>query len=373
MAWADPIAATGNDWQDLSVVNDLIEALNERREAVGFSAHAAAVAGDDAQDHTFWADLQSAVIGTCIRFTNPDTMDVTPGSIPANFTDAIDWGGTTFTKATLFTAAGITTDWTRKRPREIADTADAGTNGWRAFHTGDAMRLYDRVGGAWVLSSDQQTSPDTIEPTPGPCQAGDYIGPWIMNEMQDALQVVDVTIYGWQGLSALVFANTVTEDDDEQGGDSDGWHATTALAEAAADADWDTGTPFWSLTGLGKLSVIDVRGNGDRRASAHAIRRTYSPTLQSGTYSYTQDAELVATVEAVGFFGSTFEDFDLTLVEDDVNLIDSGSFDDGDEMVLGGSTAQPDWESDADGVEGWGWTVSGNKISIVNKYTWEHP
>lgn len=121
----------------------------------------------------------------------------------------------------------------RKFPREIYSLAESGVGGWRArftnrrttpapyifharrWHSSEvthrsyggyvdtpedqaslSTKLFDYVGSGWVLSSDQKSDPDIVE-THGLIHAGDYIGPWILNDLRDAINNL-VWTYGSQ-------------------------------------------------------------------------------------------------------------------------------------------------------------------------------
>ncbi len=113
--------------------------------------------------------------------------------------------------------------WTRKYPKEIYKVQSDGTNGERAIfaayngsyfyagnneyippsfvsstyasglvHTPEAERTYaglyfDYINGSgWIISEDQNTPMDIIT-TSGVIRPGDYAGPWILNDLQKAI------------------------------------------------------------------------------------------------------------------------------------------------------------------------------------------
>ena len=378
MTWTDPLLTEGDSWHGVGFLNDIVRAINERREAGGAgSAITGVVEGDIVQGVSFLAGLQLAAITVLQAFQDPDTMDVTPGAIPANFTDVSDWAGTRYTAQTAMDAAGLSDGFTRKRPREIEDLDDDGEDGQVARFVGPSADslIYTHDGDDWTLASDQSLKPDVIDADsdfPRYIEAGDYIGPWIFNELQDLLQVASVVVYGSFGL--LSVADVTDATDTLREASSGGRHTTAALAKAATDADWPGGESTGFSVTPAKFSSIDFHFTAGYRAWAFARDRCYSNTRQTGDYSYTQTAEIVALPLAYGSFGSTYEDFGQGMVEDDLFLFDSGDFNDGDELVVGGSTSQPTWEDDSDGVEGWGWTVGTDlqyRPTIVTVFTWE--
>jgi hypothetical protein len=382
MTWADPIADNSTAWSGIGFLNQLVRALDERREAVGLAPSGLEVEeGDDVQAVSFIRGLQQAALDVLERFQDPDTMDVTPGSIPANFAADTDWSGDQYTEQTAMDAAGLSDGFTRKRPREIEALDDAGANGQVARYIGEDddgdFKIYTHDGSSWSLASDQTLQPDTIEVDsafPRLFQAGDYIGPWIWIELQDLLQVARVVVYGHG--SPAGFSGDYTESDQVQEGSTAGsTYPSSAAAITAAEADWDDGTPIGSSNRPAKFSALDFTGaTSSWRAWLYARRRTYTQAHPSGDFDYTQTAEIVSKPLAYGHFNATFEDFDRTMVEGQYHRFDSGDFNDGDELVIGGDTSQPTWEDDSDGNEGWGWT-SGTaqefRVTIVNVFTWE--
>jgi hypothetical protein len=53
--------------------------------------------------------------------------------------------------------------------------------------------LYEYDGSGWVRSDDQDSPPDLVTAA-GQARAGDYMGPWIWNELKAALQLLHVTV-----------------------------------------------------------------------------------------------------------------------------------------------------------------------------------
>jgi len=93
--------------------------------------------------------------------------------------------------------------------------------------------VYEHDGSGWALAEDQDAGPDLIT-TYGHAQAGDYVGPWIWNELQAAiclLHVIKANSSSWGGLAAL-----------KQAGVSE-WHDTWEEAKTDGLANWIGGDP----------------------------------------------------------------------------------------------------------------------------------
>jgi hypothetical protein len=97
--------------------------------------------------------------------------------------------------------------------------------------TGDTYE-YGEAG--WVRAQDQTAPPDT-ETTYGQAEAGDFVGPWLWNELQAALKLLHLSksnTSGWGGNSTEKWAG------------GSGWQSTQDLAHAAALAAW-AAAPLW--------------------------------------------------------------------------------------------------------------------------------
>ena len=232
------------EWSSVDRINEIIRAINERSLVVNWSDGGLLdpiEVGEDLQDPVFWSGLQSrahfflSVSLDPIEQLQSQTvmpLDTTPTSNGAYHLAGLDRHG-----------------WTRRYPRTLSrafngdlvglgrddgpptlgvaveestatgirrfvgaltpfgfgsDTLDEGEpplifwdrvfsgaptwplEGWRARLEPDNV-FYDRVGGEWVVSDDQQSPPDLIESF-GQMRANDYVGPWIVEELEAVLR-----------------------------------------------------------------------------------------------------------------------------------------------------------------------------------------
>lgn len=199
MAWTDMPLTAGDGWSAVAFFNQFFNAVRERVDVAGLAGNYPSAnfrvdvaSGDDIQDHAIYEEMQDALEAACvrfIRFSTFDISDVDPTVDVYEVSRQADANGWFYTWANVLVDAGLNASgWERRYPREISTLADAGTNGERARYTVDAQ-FYDRTGGAWVLSADQGTPADVITAY-GQMQEGDYIGPWIFNELQDVCDVL---------------------------------------------------------------------------------------------------------------------------------------------------------------------------------------
>lgn len=100
-------------------------------------------------------------------------------------------------------------EWRRKYYREIETLSATGTNGQRArlcmeYWAYQAAprpqkaltgRVFEHNGTAWTLIDDYTTEPDIVEAT-GLIQTGDIIGPWILDDLRDAILTMQETVTG---------------------------------------------------------------------------------------------------------------------------------------------------------------------------------
>ena len=98
MAWTD--LSTGEDWTPVSVVNEYITSLRERQRLLGDTQTTLVVAGDDIQDHDFWAAIQNFFINGYYKFVDPNTAIV--GSATTDVDDFLYVDA-----AALYTEAGL--------------------------------------------------------------------------------------------------------------------------------------------------------------------------------------------------------------------------------------------------------------------------
>jgi hypothetical protein len=144
-----PISA-GLDWHNLVFLNELILAYSERRQAIGQSAGAPLDGGADVHAMSFWKNMQEWLEANCTSFVDDGVAIEGAAAV------------TMFTLATWRAAAGLDEDGFR---RATAWTPDLATPDW------------------------------TLDPdfSAGVMQAGDIIGPWILNDLQKGFSALKWT------------------------------------------------------------------------------------------------------------------------------------------------------------------------------------
>ena len=155
------------------------------------------------------------------------------------------------------------TGTTARRNAYAAIKESAGGARWHII--GD---LYDHNGAAWSLSGDQASDPDLVTDY-GPAADGDYLGPWIFNELRAALDLLTVVVCtngsDWGGTRTVHV------------GDS-GWEAAWADAKTGAENDWD-GNGTVTTNGLGYSdtgpSAYSAGEKGGLGFAGHLYRRHY--------------------------------------------------------------------------------------------------
>lgn len=266
MPWNNLPADQTTDWTHVDFLNQFIDAYNERASIIlePGTTNPAWISDPDTPLGFFVVEpmssflegeyvcsfalsspsipeIQSRLETLCHYFGRPSLFPIgTETEL-----DASTYGEGLFTRTTWRSEAGLPADgFTRKYPREISSIGDAGTNGWRARHTGDT-KFYDRVAGVWELSADQSTPADVLTEY-GFMEAGDYVGPWIFNELQAGLQALDSvrlpvgnSFIGKQTTTQTGYAGSgVGGYVDDTGPIPDKWEDMAALAYAAAG--WGT-------------------------------------------------------------------------------------------------------------------------------------
>lgn len=205
MAWND-IHTQATDWSNISFQQMFRDAISERFQAGGRADPypTALAAGHDVSVAAYIADMQSKALsapGDWARKLAPRYEGTVVGyAIKLTFDQLkIDAG-------LGVTALGVR-HYQRKRPRTITDlldTFDTNNNTSVAGHKAwIGAELAEFNGTAWVLIDARTNQPDTLDShgalgsrinPPGECQAGDYIGPWIWNEMRNVLNQVVWTL-----------------------------------------------------------------------------------------------------------------------------------------------------------------------------------
>lgn len=198
MAWSGFPAIQSTDWSALTFVEQFVKAVSERRQSVGQSALSNPAVGWDVQSaaaspgvtELSWRYLQSILEGLVTSFVNSHDSG---GNIRA--TDYYDGRATIdmWTQAAWRTAAGINASgFTRKYP--------------------------DGAGGTTTAY--------------GLMQAGDYIGPWIFNELKAGLDLLV-----WTKPTSTMW-NLDAATNNIKKGIEDGY-ATWAAVKVATKAEYD--------------------------------------------------------------------------------------------------------------------------------------
>lgn len=232
MSWIDLPATNATDWSKLAFYQQFGEAVEERAELVSVSLGEPSFlppytvsVGTDVQDAAHIAELQQTLenCANTERFLDPD--DPWQGSVPSlhaagNMTEEEyeDWVEDNLFKfttlSTMFSRMGVS-GWTRKFP--------------------------DGAGG--------------VTTTTGRMQAGDYIGPWIWNELRQACDQ----------MRALAFVGTIgiiARGQCDSGGGGDTYQE--AFNDAMAESNWSrtTPTPTFGSVKHEQIAML-VNWNGD--------------------------------------------------------------------------------------------------------------
>lgn len=224
-----------DDWTAVSFIEMFYKAANERITLLLSLQYPPAlltvpVLGTDVQSQAKILPLQGFIQAWLDKFVNT-TLTIQASSIAL-----VDWKWTT---TTLYAAAGMNAGgFTRKYPREFANEyqttytdGSAVANGHRARQLSD-LQIYDRVAGAWVLfaANPKGAAPDTITAY-GAIQVGDYIGPWIWNEIRNCLNLM-IWTFGQQPWY-------VNNGDQSYRRGYAQVTGTWAATQTAVEADWD--------------------------------------------------------------------------------------------------------------------------------------
>lgn len=221
MAWNDTFDAS-TDWAALSFVRMFWDAAAERAAAalVTFPTPIGSVAGlarpalgDDVQRRAFWAHLQEFVETNYYVFANQsyDPGDPIPTATTGTVTsDSLDLSAARWATLAAFRSAAAldAAGFSRKYPREFSDAASTTYADGSAFADGHRARrrdngfTYDRVAGAWVLTSNPVGDDPDVVTAHGLMQPGDIIGPWIFNELRDCLNLMLVVLVSLRGFES---------------------------------------------------------------------------------------------------------------------------------------------------------------------------
>ena len=264
MGWDDPIT-NATDWSAVSFVSMFWAALNERRLAVGLAAYPLPAVGADVQIRT--ANVPTSPTGDFSIYVlqnglktlvdwhqfldtaGRENLDgVFPVSRQSYWEDYIHNGFPLLSWTKCLQNAGINNPYfTRKYPKEFLNLSsstynDAPVNtpavsGDKARCLADG-RVHQRVGGTWIETPGSY--PDAVT-TYGNYNVGDYIGPWIWNELRAVLKQLTYTDPARWTNNPYVYRTNVFFDSTTRTIDYDTlyglpWPMTLAEAKALAEA-----------------------------------------------------------------------------------------------------------------------------------------
>jgi hypothetical protein len=233
------------------VLNELITAINERRDAKFVTRSSVDTSGSrwplleegaDVQAAAFWGPSSTSrgiyyeIVNNLLgRFGYYDP------SVESRFTY--------WTQDSAEAFLGHHNWKLRKYPREIATTAAGGEAGQKARCREDG-RVYQHSGSAWALMDDPTAMPDTLEAV-GSVQPGDYLGPWFMNGLYDLLNLMHTVNPNHNGFHTKHRGMV-------------GWgHGDTeeeAKTNARANWDWklaEYGVPPWPSSPGGAYDILE--------------------------------------------------------------------------------------------------------------------
>lgn len=271
MAW-NTVHDNTTAWASVAFLQTYLTAINERWRA----AH------DSGSDFDSYLTPNTGYVASKVSALGPDDADGPysvrwlQASVEALFTGSLSfdgwaayrrWNGAAYVTATngdglaaklpvwAFNATPSATassvrgavlnaaGWTRKYPREFAGPTATAYNDGSAFADGhkarfvDDGRVYARTAGAWVAAA-ATAAPDAVTAY-GSHAVGDYVGPWVWNELRDVLNLmVDIAHRNIPGEVQTVapgagVARRFVQVD---------FQASAAAARAAAEADWPANT-----------------------------------------------------------------------------------------------------------------------------------
>lgn len=270
MSWTGLPATQTTDWSQVDYFNQFVDAIVERESAatpynesiLPLAESARVVAGDDVGKTTAFQvpgsifNLQRGLeraAGIHVFEDGIDDMASDAGAphAPGLLSDVARLATEVGNAIPADTTVSFPNIFTRKWPREIATTGDAGESGWRARHQSDAA-FYEHDGTAWSLAADQATPADTLEGR-GYIVAGDYIGPWIWNELWAVAKAmkwciidpVSVLETGYEGDGSSLNSPSSNPDYDA--------NASESLAIQKAEGDW---SQSYSRSVQGNASIV---------------------------------------------------------------------------------------------------------------------
>ena len=136
--------------------------------------------------------------------------------------------------------------------------------------------LYEHDGAKWALDSDQTGEPDLVTEY-GPAQAGDYVGPWIWNELRAALDELVIvgctnTLGTWGGQRKV---HTYTH----------GWDAAWADAKTAGEAAWAAAGTTTTAPGYDEIGPWVFTYGSHTSGSGYETAMTRRHEKQKGTFA----------------------------------------------------------------------------------------
>lgn len=322
----------GDDWQATYVINMFFAAMTERLLGVTGTfptAFDSVVDGFDLQDYRIWSNLQQIPSGTWI--------------VPNDYTGQADFEYIDDTYIRVHTRGGQ--GWTRKYPLEVINLVVLTYTDGSGITVGDYARnladgkVYHRVGGGggvWVLTPHR---PPDIQTTVGFHQAGDYIGPWLLNEIRDMLNLLVARVIGLnftnlENASATVDRNAAV-----------GSGATLAIAQAASDSTY--GPSAFDPTGSFPQALSQNSGGPPYSCNSMRIRQKFiaptDPTL------LTPDVELYVYAAFITLteFDSNgdFLGIDVYYKFDTQIAPGTGGLDSVTSILFGPTTGNPTWST----------------------------
>jgi len=256
MAWTITNWSTNPDWADVDILNEFVDAFNERDHATGGAgAVASAVsAGDDVQVRELIHAWQLLVEAAAANFYVSHDSGTPRG---AGYWDGEDALIQYSTLEGVFSAAGLTqTDWRR-------------------------YTVHPDAGGTVAYG-------DFVD--------GDIIGPWLFEDIQKALNVMVHTM-GYLSVTAV--------NGDRYDGDAYG--TTWAAAKTAAEATWarsGNGARFTAWSRGIKYSPTSIRATLERQSAQVQIPNIWNDVsrdidwyFRSAASSVTFDAQTDDVIE----------------------------------------------------------------------------
>ncbi|MEO0587566.1 MAG: hypothetical protein AAF078_07995 [Planctomycetota bacterium] len=237
MSWVGIPATQTTDWTQVDFLNQFVDEINKRAAWLGISSRRPIpkfVVGGSAvsldlptggrSDIASIGVMQAKVFSIAPYYTDPADLIALPGQVyyETEWSDGAaylwpDWSRTGDVLNYRAFAGLNEAGFTRKYPRELAELSDPGEAGQNArwaglnptVNPGDG-RVYTYDGAAWVLAP-PGTQTDTITDY-GFIEEGDYIGPWIWNELADAIDALAVFCMGAVTIHTRTLFGSITSD-----------------------------------------------------------------------------------------------------------------------------------------------------------------